>query len=646
MPDKYLYIGSNGKDTEREAISSSVGVADAGKIVALGASGRLSASLLGSGSVGAGSLFLADDGTWKAISGGGSATGNNGVSTDGSAIVLGQAVNQLSDPAKLLSNREIPFNEKELTFIEKNANGILLFRLQGNTGDGVTKSIFEFNNGGTYNTAANNIWQFTHYTDRTLRLWGKDGVNGWVNNAIFEYAGNMSLFRALKIRQSGQVGNSVYEIMQDTGTGQTDVLLVKRSGSSTTGGADPSYSLLEIDAPDRTLSTDPQEATLSLCRKFGTRNEFLDVFNNGYPSGGSPSMDMGLRVQRRGVTAVLRDFVIQYASSITTVRDIVRIKPLAMDVDGLLTDAETWFTFGRYILRGNTTLQFNDANDSHYIRLISPSEVATNRTITLPQNAPFRYGLLETDATGVTKWGFGDGTTFVTSSYTATVADSTILCNFSTTQTITLPSAVGIAGKKFTIKRIFGVGLVGISTVSSQQIDNSAATLNLTDVNDTITIISDGANWFSVARIIAASGGSGATYSASSIGTTLVNATWSVAPANIAYRWKWSRVGNLTTFELHAFGTAASTLTDFAFDLPTTCPVPDEWTLNLNAQYSVATVFATNANVPVNGSRGLMQKISTGSGWRISCACASSAVRYFSCFITYRSAPGTGSLDP
>jgi hypothetical protein len=63
--------------------------------------------------------------------------------------------------------------------------------------------------------------------------------------------------------------------------------------------------------------------------------------------------------------------------------------------------------------------------------------------------------------------------------------------------TLTLPSAVGIAGCEFIIKKVdSGAGAVTIATTSSQTIDGGAASAqNLTAQWQSRRFVSDGANW-------------------------------------------------------------------------------------------------------------------------------------------------------
>ena len=66
----------------------------------------------------------------------------------------------------------------------------------------------------------------------------------------------------------------------------------------------------------------------------------------------------------------------------------------------------------------------------------------------------------------------------------------------SATATITLPSAIGIAGRVYKIKSMFS-GTVTIATTSSQTIDD-ASPVSITTQYQVITVMSDGANWINI----------------------------------------------------------------------------------------------------------------------------------------------------
>jgi hypothetical protein len=89
-------------------------------------------------------------------------------------------------------------------------------------------------------------------------------------------------------------------------------------------------------------------------------------------------------------------------------------------------------------------------------------------------------------------------------SYTlSAITDDTI--DFTAVATATLPTAVGIQGKQFTILNSVGGYNVTINTTASQTINNQAAGggIILSKSGNFITVMSDGANWFIVKSSIA-----------------------------------------------------------------------------------------------------------------------------------------------
>ena len=77
--------------------------------------------------------------------------------------------------------------------------------------------------------------------------------------------------------------------------------------------------------------------------------------------------------------------------------------------------------------------------------------------------------------------------------YPALPTDSVILVT-ATGKNVTLPTAIGVAGKIFTVK-LTSAGSLTISTTASQTIDGSV-NLFLIGKNSYVRVISDGSNWF------------------------------------------------------------------------------------------------------------------------------------------------------
>lgn len=79
-----------------------------------------------------------------------------------------------------------------------------------------------------------------------------------------------------------------------------------------------------------------------------------------------------------------------------------------------------------------------------------------------------------------------------TSDYTIDNTDCVINCT-ANTFTVTLPTAVGVEGQYFIIKNS-GSGTITIDAYSSETIDGAASKL-LAVQYESMTLISDGANW-------------------------------------------------------------------------------------------------------------------------------------------------------
>ena len=89
-------------------------------------------------------------------------------------------------------------------------------------------------------------------------------------------------------------------------------------------------------------------------------------------------------------------------------------------------------------------------------------------------------------------------TTVTTDNLTLDETHQVVLVNSVDSRTITLPSAVGISGRKYTIKKI-GNGNVNISTQLSQTIDGAGSFI-VFGANSFLSIVSDGSNWWVVGR--------------------------------------------------------------------------------------------------------------------------------------------------
>jgi hypothetical protein len=84
----------------------------------------------------------------------------------------------------------------------------------------------------------------------------------------------------------------------------------------------------------------------------------------------------------------------------------------------------------------------------------------------------------------------------ITAARTLTVADSIINCT-SGTFAVTLPSAVGIAGREYVIKNS-GAGVITINTTAAQTVDGSASGALTLSQFGLLRTVSNGANWLAI----------------------------------------------------------------------------------------------------------------------------------------------------
>ena len=89
--------------------------------------------------------------------------------------------------------------------------------------------------------------------------------------------------------------------------------------------------------------------------------------------------------------------------------------------------------------------------------------------------------------------------TTTSSSLTLNDSHSIVLYSSSTPGTITLPTASGVSGRLYTIKKISPSGFVNITPQSGEQVDN-ASVITLANFNAYLTVVSDGSNWWIVAN--------------------------------------------------------------------------------------------------------------------------------------------------
>jgi hypothetical protein len=153
---------------------------------------------------------------------------------------------------------------------------------------------------------------------------------------------------------------------------------------------------------------------------------------------------------------------------------------------------------------GATSLSTLTTSGNSTLTSLTTTGAATfSSTVTIPTGAGLNK-VLTSDANGGATWKSGyTAISTKTDSYTLTLNDNFIIVGSTTAtgKTFTLPTAVGCAGKEFTIKNLSAFS-VSIVTTSSQKIiqDNTttsstSATIGIEPSNNWIKLISDGTDW-------------------------------------------------------------------------------------------------------------------------------------------------------
>lgn len=182
----------------------------------------------------------------------------------------------------------------------------------------------------------------------------------------------------------------------------------------------------------------------------------------------------------RQITSLTQGIVLENSGSSSSAVDTV----MRAGGTGLGDDPATAYTWRRQsnLLRGK---RYNDAFDRVAIDPVNGTVALGDGTAT---------PVVRLDASGAT-----GAVVAKTAAYTATAADSVITADATGGAfSITLPTAVGIAGKSYTVKRINGgSNAVTVATTSSQTIDGGVSR-TLSTQWESLTVTSNGANWVGV----------------------------------------------------------------------------------------------------------------------------------------------------
>lgn len=185
-----------------------------------------------------------------------------------------------------------------------------------------------------------------------------------------------------------------------------------------------------------------------------------------------------------------------------------KIFPLVSEV-GIDEVLQTGSTTTRNMTAGSVTVPYVFAPSGQYISMTSNSfylidngnNVNTRlRGGAIALGTRFNESINQGDVvtSGVAHFDGGLVTSVTTTATGITLGDNSVVAVTASGQTITLPTAVGIGGRQYTIK-LTASGTCTIATTSAQTIDGSA-TYSLSAQNKYVTVISDGTNWLVMAN--------------------------------------------------------------------------------------------------------------------------------------------------
>ena len=304
---------------------------------------------------------------------------------------------------------------------------------------------------------------------------------------------------------------STGRIIWDNGSGGEGSTLYRDSGYNYLQSYDHNWTQFTIAAPNQSFDSD-EEATLSLYRDYTTgQKEFLDLYNQRYSGVGQ----YGIRLQKRG-GGEYRNFIIDQSDG-TTTTNILTITPdrdigigtktpgcplvvvgsnpteeLSGSTPALLfttiqSSGQQWELAGAY--NDPNSISLVDVTNGNVQRIVVSSSGNVGIGTASPNS---KLNIAGPIATAIAN---------KTADYTLTDSDSTITGDASGGAiTITLPSASGIAGRIYTLKKIdSSTSTVTVATSNSETIDG-ASTYSLSDQWKYVSVQSDGTNWIIIAN--------------------------------------------------------------------------------------------------------------------------------------------------
>lgn len=250
---------------------------------------------------------------------------------------------------------------------------------------------------------------------------------------------------------------------------------------------------------ERNHVNSPQQNGINATHCFNTfiRGNYIDGF--GFNSGASP----GTFYNGIGVQALSGGQIIVSDNTVKTSAVVANTTYEFLSVQATDNTGPNFATVhGNKSIGANVTNQNAFAYDGHLIGQSFTVYEWNNSAYNFPAanvysiNTNVTFGTQQSQNPIQTLGSFATNIVIKTGAYTLTATDSTVLCNATTAAfTVTLPTAVGIAGRRYAIKKTdSSANVVTVGTTSSQTIDG-ATTKALSTQYASIDIVSDGANW-------------------------------------------------------------------------------------------------------------------------------------------------------